>query len=50
VMNIRPVTGAVAAGPDAGPSGIVWLVGLGLLVGMLLLTRRRHRRADAYYA
>ena len=30
VMSIRPVTGAVAAGPDAGPSGIVWLVGLRL--------------------
>jgi peptide/nickel transport system substrate-binding protein len=50
IMNIRPVTGVATTGPDAGPPGVFWIAVVALTGLLVLLTRVRHRRADAYYA
>ncbi len=50
IMNIRQVANAEVAGQDAGPSGVIWLLGVGIVVAVMLIMNIRHRRADAYYA
>jgi peptide/nickel transport system substrate-binding protein len=49
VMNVRPLANASLSTADSGPSGLVWTLGIAIVVGTLLLASTRRRRADAYY-
>jgi peptide/nickel transport system substrate-binding protein len=50
VRNVHPISGVALGGAEAGPSGLVWLLGTALVAATIAVaTARRRRRADAYY-
>jgi peptide/nickel transport system substrate-binding protein len=49
--SVRPVSDeVVAAPPEAGPAGWMWLVGIGVVALAIVAAAARRRRLDAYYA
>jgi peptide/nickel transport system substrate-binding protein len=47
---VQPKAGGGLAQAESGPTGVMWLLAIALIIGAILASSSRHRRVDEYYA